>query len=57
MMLTAISAAFSLSNWFSSATYELVYYFNHMNTMQWGIVSACAVGFGFLCLKGTGANR
>ena len=41
----------------ASATRELVYYFNHMNTMQWGIVSACAVGFGFLCLKGTGVNR
>jgi hypothetical protein len=57
MMPDAILAAFSLSVWFSSATRELVYYFNHMNTMQWGIVSACAVAFGFLCLKGTGANR
>jgi hypothetical protein len=49
--------AFSISGWFSSATHELMYYFNHMNNVQWGIVSACAVAFGFLCLKGTGANR
>ncbi len=57
MMFDPILAAFSFSDWFSSATHELVYYFNHMNTTQWGIVSACAVAFGFLCLKGTGLNR
>lgn len=57
MMADAFLVAFSVSDWFSSAMYELVYYFNHMNTMQWGIVSACAVAFGFLCLKGTGVNR
>ena len=57
MMFDPILAAFSFSDWFSSATHELVYYFNHMNTTQWGIVSACAVAFGFLCLKGTGLNH
>ena len=56
-MFNALIAAFSLSGWFSAATHELLYYFNHMNTTQWGIVAACAVSFGFLCLKGTGLNR
>lgn len=46
--------AFSLSQWFQDATTELSSYFSTMNTTQWGIVSACAVAFGFLCLKGTG---
>ena len=57
MMLNALVTAFSVTDWFYSAMHELVYYFNHMNTTQWGIVSACAVTFGFLCLKGTGINR
>jgi hypothetical protein len=46
--------AFSLSIWFQDAMGELTRYFTTMNTTQWGIVSACAVGFGFLCLRGTG---
>jgi hypothetical protein len=49
--------AFSLSQWFQDAVAELSGYFATMNTTQWGIVSACAVGFGFLCLRGTGLKR
>ena len=48
---------FSLRGWFFEAWTELVHWFNHMNTTQWGIVSASAVVFGFLCLKGSGVNR
>ncbi|TWT54693.1 hypothetical protein Pla22_23440 [Rubripirellula amarantea] len=49
--------AFSLTLWLSDAWGELVRYLANLNTWQWGIVSACAVVFGFLCLKGTGINR
>ncbi len=56
-MQTALLSAFSLSGWFFDAWGELVRYFNTMNTMQWGVVSACAVAFGFLCLRGTKINR
>jgi hypothetical protein len=56
-MLTAIISGFSLSVWFFDAWSELVGYFSTMNTIQWGIVSASAVAFGFLCLKGTNVNR
>ena len=45
--------AFSLSQWFSDALHELVYYFDHLNTTEWAIISASAVIFGFLCLRGT----
>ncbi|MGB7325083.1 MAG: hypothetical protein WBD31_09435 [Rubripirellula sp.] len=48
--------AFSLVTWFFDAWSELVRYFNTMNTMQWGIVSACSVAFGFLCLRGHKVN-
>lgn len=57
IMLDVILANFSLSTWFFDAWAELVRYFNTMNTTQWGVVSACAVAFGFLCLKGNGINR
>jgi hypothetical protein len=57
IMLTAILSRLSISGWFFEAWAELVRYFNTMNTIQWGVVSACAVAFGFLCLKGTGINR
>ena len=53
MQTELLLAAFSLSGWFFEAWSELVRYFNTMNTTQWGVVSACAVAFGFLCLKGT----
>ena len=57
-MLTAIfNGSFSISGWFFEAWADLVTYFNSMSTTQWGIVSACAVAFGFLCLKGTAINR
>ena len=56
-METTILAAFSISGYFMDAWGEFTRYFGHMNEMQWGIVSACAVGFGFLCLKGSNANR
>lgn len=44
--------AFSASQWFSDATYELIQYFDHLNSTEWAILSACAVAFGFICLKG-----
>ncbi len=56
-MMTELLLAFSFGDWFRDASYELSYYFSHMNKTQWGIVSACSVAFGFLCLKGTGINR
>ena len=56
-MLNAIFANFSFSAWFFEAWSDLVRYFHTMNTLQWGIVSASAVIFGFLCLKGSGINR
>jgi hypothetical protein len=46
--------AFSLTGWFQDALTEFTRYFSTMNVTQWGIVSACAVFFGFLCLRGTG---
>ena len=49
--------AFSLTSWFHDAWGEMARYMLNLNTWQWGIVSACAVVFGFLCLKGTGDNR
>jgi hypothetical protein len=55
--MDAILAAFSLSGWFFDAWAELTRCFNHMNTTQWGIVSAASVVFGFLCLKGSGVNH
>ena len=56
-MFTSIVADFSFTLWFFDAWSDLVRYFGTMNTYQWGIVSACAVTFGFLCLKGSGINR
>ena len=42
---------------FSHACDELIRYFSTWNTTQYGIVAACAVAFGFICLRGTGINR
>ena len=55
--MEAILAGFSLSAWFFEAWAELTRAFNHMNTTQWGIVSAASVAFGFLCLKGSSINK
>lgn len=57
IMETAILAAFSLTGYFVDAWGEFIRYFGTMNQTQWGVVSACAVAFGFLCLKGTNVNR
>ncbi|TWU23093.1 hypothetical protein Pla52o_26270 [Novipirellula galeiformis] len=56
-MLNELLLAFSLSGWFVDASNELTGYFKHMNVTQLGIVSACSVAFGFLCLKGQGIKR
>jgi hypothetical protein len=56
-MFAAPFAGFSFSTWFFDSWADLVQYFHTMNTIQWGILSACAVAFGFLCLKGSGVNR
>jgi len=56
-MEAAVLASFSLSGWFFDVWTELTRWFNTMNTTQWGIVSAAAVIFGFLCLQGSGINR
>jgi hypothetical protein len=45
--------AFSMSRWFSDALQELVNYSDRLNTTEWAIISASAVIFGFLCLRGT----
>ncbi len=44
--------AFSTSQWFADALYELVHYFDHLNRTEWAIISASAVAFGFICLRG-----
>ncbi|TWT84472.1 hypothetical protein CA13_59510 [Planctomycetes bacterium CA13] len=49
--------AFSITEWFRDGIHEIVHGFNHMNVTQWGILSACAVAFGFLCLKGHAIRR
>ena len=56
-MEITILAAFSLTGYFMDAWGEFTRYFGTMNETQWAIVSACAVAFGFLCLKGSNANR
>lgn len=49
--------AFSFSQWFFDAWGEFTRYFGTMNTWQWGVVSASAVAFGFLCMKGNSIRR
>ena len=51
-MNTAHLLAFSFSRWFWQSWTELCDYFDHMGTMQWAVISASTVVFGFLCLKG-----
>jgi hypothetical protein len=48
---------FSFSNWFSEARYDLMRYFDTLNSTEWGIISATAVAFGFICLKGDSIRR
>lgn len=48
--------SFALLSWFAEAWAELIRSFHSMNSMQWGIVSACSVAFGFLCLRGHKIN-
>ncbi|MEX0824804.1 MAG: hypothetical protein WD119_01485 [Pirellulaceae bacterium] len=43
--------------WFSDALDDLVLYFGDMNTTQWGILSACAVLFGFFCMRSQDVHR
>ena len=57
IMEITILAAFSLTGYFMDAWGEFTRYFGTMNQTQWAVVSACAVAFGFLCLKGSNANR
>ena len=57
MMQSAIVTAFSITGWASEAWNELVRFYWSMNVTQYGVVAACAVAFGFICLKGTGINR
>lgn len=52
-MKTDIPLGFSLRLWFDDACNELVNYFDRMDTTHWMVISACAVFFGFLCLRGT----
>lgn len=51
-MKTAILLGFSLRLWFDDACNELVDYFDRMDTTHWMVISACAVFFGFFCLRG-----
>jgi len=48
---------FSIRVWFWDAWGEAVRYFSGMDTTHYGILAACAVAFGFLCLKGPGIHR
>jgi|GEM_PF-6729287 hypothetical protein len=48
---------FSQMSWFRELVDYSFNYFNRMDQTQWGIVSACIVLLGFLCLKGNLTNR
>jgi hypothetical protein len=49
--------AFSFKTWLNELLNYSSDYFNRMNETQWGVVSACVVLLGFLCLKGNLTNR
>jgi len=51
-MIDDLLLAFSITDWYHDGVHELIYGFKHMGVTQWGIASACAVAFSFLCLKG-----
>jgi len=56
-MFELILANQSLTTWFFESWAELVRYFHDMSVTQWGVVSASAVAFGFLCLRGNGIRH
>ncbi len=54
-MNIALLVAYRFS--FHYAFEELVRYCSHLNSTQWGILSACAVAFGFLCMKSNDVRK
>ena len=36
---------------------DLMRYCSDLNTTQWGILSACAVAFGFLCMRSNDVRK
>ncbi|QEG39799.1 hypothetical protein UC8_17970 [Roseimaritima ulvae] len=54
-MITALLVAYNFS--FHYAVDELVRYCSNLNSTQWGILSACAVAFGFLCMKSNDVRK
>ena len=56
-MFELLIANQSLTTWFFASWAELVIYFHRMSVTQWGVVSASAVAFGFLCLRGSGIRH
>ena len=45
--------AFAFDQYFRDVIGEFVRYFDHLNSTEWAIISASAVTFGFVCLRGT----
>jgi hypothetical protein len=56
-MLTPLLLGSFLTDWIYQAQSEFTRGFNSMSVTQWGIVSAVAVIFGFLCLKGNAVRE
>ena len=56
-MFELIIANQSLTTWFFDSWAELVVYFHSMSVTQRGVISASAVAFGFLCLRGNGLQH
>ena len=56
-MFELIIANQSLTTWFFDSWAELVVYFHSMSVTQWGVISASAVAYGFLCLRGNGLQH
>ena len=56
-MFELIIANQSLTTWFFDSWAEVVVYFHSMSVTQWGVISASAVAFGFLCLRGNGLQH
>ncbi len=52
-MNSPLLLGFSFSQWWYEVSSEFMKFFNNMNETQWMVISACAVLFGFLCLRGT----
>ncbi|WP_153556900.1 hypothetical protein [Roseimaritima sediminicola] len=53
--MNPLSIASSFS--FRYALDDLVRYCNNLNMTQWGILAACAVAFGFLCMRSTDLRK